>query len=78
MRRLWTGFLGLMLVGALVGCHHTAGVCDCGYDGGHGAIADVHAVPVGPDGAMMPPPEAIQVMPRGEKINAPTETAPGK
>jgi hypothetical protein len=29
MRRISLLGLGLMLLGAVVGCHHVAGVCDC-------------------------------------------------
>ncbi len=53
MRRLLTALMGLTLVGALVGCHHTAGTCDCGCDGGAcgGGAEGMSALPAlpGPD-----------------------------
>ncbi len=32
MRRLLASASAALLLGATLGCHHTAGMCDCGYD----------------------------------------------
>lgn len=47
MRRLFVSLTALGLVGAVVGCNHTCGVCDCNqveYGCGYGA----HNYPTGP------------------------------
>jgi hypothetical protein len=43
MRLLRSSTLALGLIGAVAGCH-TAGVCDCGCDGGWGGDGHVGAV----------------------------------
>ena len=57
MRGLWFAITGGALLGATLGCHHTAGMCDC--DWGPGAPSCVSYSP-GYDGSIppgfMPPP----------------------
>jgi hypothetical protein len=47
MRRLLSSLMALGLLGAALGCHHTAGVCDCD-DHGNAAV-------VQPPPGSMPP-----------------------
>ncbi len=43
MRRLITSIAALSLVAIVVGCDHTAGICDCDQ-GGHAAVLHPQAV----------------------------------
>lgn len=84
MRRLRT-LWGLVLLLAIVGCHHTAGVCDCdigwgcAYNYGGPAVypapASGAAVVVPAPAAGIAAPEPIQQMPRTSEAPAP-EKAP--
>jgi hypothetical protein len=84
MRLLRSSFLALGLLGLVAGCH-TAGICDCGCDGGwcdpYGAHGAVTEVPGGAPvyGAPMPNGDGSQ-MPKGDKKTTKTssvDTAPG-
>jgi hypothetical protein len=46
MRRLWLALLAVACLGTIMGCHHVAGVCDCG-DGcyGYGLVAPAAPAP---------------------------------
>ncbi|GIW81636.1 MAG: hypothetical protein KatS3mg105_3443 [Gemmatales bacterium] len=54
MRRLWTMFVALGLLSAVLGCRHTAGVCDCGDS--------CHSCGYHPGGIITP--EPLPVMPK--------------
>jgi len=87
MRLLFSSILALGLVGALAGCHYTAGSCDCDGDGVYEAasygIHGSYGMPI-EAGAPIPgtpsmKPEAIQKMPKGDNKQsaAPIEVIPG-
>ena len=64
MRQLLTGLCGLVLLGTLVGCTHTCGICDCGTytpcDGSCCAVST--SLPLG---VQATPVETLKVMPQG-------------
>lgn len=91
MRRLFLSFASLGLLGAVLGCNHTHGVCDCDHGGpcgtagshsnvGHQAALDVQKVSAAehnapPGGAAAP----AQPLPPGAPAPAPApEPAPEK
>lgn len=78
MRLLWKALIAVSLFGAMVGCHHTAGVCDsdcgcgCGCEGGGCGISG------GPiDPAPAPVPMNIESAPQALPQGAPAPVAPG-
>ena len=65
MRQLLTVLGGLVLLGTLVGCSHTCGICDCGtYSPCAGAGCAVTTSQ--PLGVQTVPVETLKVMPKGE------------
>jgi hypothetical protein len=69
MRRLLGCLLGAGLLTAALGCHHTAGRCDC--------IDDVYHQPYGTPMAPPSPAHVRPVMPpAGEKLLPPTPDTP--
>ncbi len=72
MRRVITSLAALGLLGAVLGCHHTAGMCDCdlyhdpcaGYGPGYGEVA---AAPL-PGGAAIAPLPAAAPLPGGAPL----------
>ena len=62
MRWLISSVATLALVGVIIGCHHTAGVCDCDQGGDHCAGNPGPVIlPGGPGGKA---PETIKEMPK--------------
>lgn len=59
MRCLLASSTAAFLLAAALGCHHTAGVCDCGYDGCYGGAGPVTAVQPAPVKA-----EPIKALPK--------------
>jgi hypothetical protein len=65
MRQFLTALTGMVLLGSLIGCHHTCGICDCGtYTPCSGACCPVTSTPI--TGTFAVPVETLKVMPKGE------------
>jgi hypothetical protein len=65
MRHLLTALTGMFLLGSLIGCTHTCGICDCGtYTPCAGACCPVSSIPS--IGTAEIPVETLKVMPKGE------------
>jgi hypothetical protein len=73
MRRLFGWWLGASLLSAVLGCHHVAGICDCGGPGcgccGGGPLVHGPAAPPLESPYQAPP---IEVVPRMEMHDSPT------
>jgi hypothetical protein len=69
MRRLLVMVTALSLCGAMIGCRHTAGMCDCNSGGySYGT----------PTGGFAPPSVAVESLPAREMPRAePTSITPG-